>query len=385
MAVEFDPYYKWLGILPKDQPPHYYRLLGIEVFENDVQVIESAADRQLSFLRKYQSGEYASPCQKLLNEVSRARLCLLKSSTKSAYDATLREQLERDDPFAAIIDEFSEDALPPPQKARKKVRSGSSQKKAARNEFLIPAAVGGGLLILAVAVFVFFRGGRPNPPAAPRPDSPAPVIAAPANPVNRSLESPPDRKTTQNTTPPAFAKNIDLLPRLKPEHQLVGEWKIAPNRLETVGYLMSRQIKLPVDPPVGEYTIHLRGTRLETPGAEETLLGLIVVYGDRRALVAIDIGLKTGVSGIHLVDGIRWDNNQTALPGFQTQIGRPFDLDVIVREHGIEARVDGRTVIDWQGSPYQLSLGYGWTNSADGQLYFARQGMRSWRGVGFLG
>jgi hypothetical protein len=27
---EFDPYRKWLGIPPKDQPPHYYRLLGIE-------------------------------------------------------------------------------------------------------------------------------------------------------------------------------------------------------------------------------------------------------------------------------------------------------------------------------------------------------------------
>ena len=48
MAVEFDPYYKWLGILPKDQPPHHYRLLGIEVFEDDLQVIEAAADRQLS-------------------------------------------------------------------------------------------------------------------------------------------------------------------------------------------------------------------------------------------------------------------------------------------------------------------------------------------------
>jgi len=36
MAEDFDPYYKWLGILPKDQPPHNYRLLGIELFEEDL-------------------------------------------------------------------------------------------------------------------------------------------------------------------------------------------------------------------------------------------------------------------------------------------------------------------------------------------------------------
>ena len=31
----FDPYRKWLGIPPKDQPPNHYRLLGLELFETD--------------------------------------------------------------------------------------------------------------------------------------------------------------------------------------------------------------------------------------------------------------------------------------------------------------------------------------------------------------
>ena len=26
----FDPYHKWLGIPPKQQPPDHYRLLGVE-------------------------------------------------------------------------------------------------------------------------------------------------------------------------------------------------------------------------------------------------------------------------------------------------------------------------------------------------------------------
>lgn len=46
MADSFDPYHKWLGISPKDQPPNHYRLLGIELFEGVPDVIESAADQR---------------------------------------------------------------------------------------------------------------------------------------------------------------------------------------------------------------------------------------------------------------------------------------------------------------------------------------------------
>lgn len=89
----FDPYRKWLGIPTKDQPPNHYRLLSLEVFENDPDVIEGAADRVMAFLRQYQSGENAAAAAKLLNEVALARLCLLKASAKAQYDAKLREQL----------------------------------------------------------------------------------------------------------------------------------------------------------------------------------------------------------------------------------------------------------------------------------------------------
>ncbi len=40
----FDPYHKWLGIPKKEQPANHYRLLGITVFEPDLDVIEAAAD-----------------------------------------------------------------------------------------------------------------------------------------------------------------------------------------------------------------------------------------------------------------------------------------------------------------------------------------------------
>ena len=87
----FDPYYKWLGIAPKEQPANHYRLLGVNLFENDLDVIEGAADRQMAFVRQYQSGEHAIQAAKILNELALARLCLLKPATKAAYDAKLRQ------------------------------------------------------------------------------------------------------------------------------------------------------------------------------------------------------------------------------------------------------------------------------------------------------
>ena len=90
MSEGFDPYYSWLAIPPKDQPPTRYRLLGIELFENNFNVIESAADRQMAHLRTFQTGKQSALSQKLLNEVAAARLCLLNPAKKAAYDKQLR-------------------------------------------------------------------------------------------------------------------------------------------------------------------------------------------------------------------------------------------------------------------------------------------------------
>ena len=43
----FDPYHKWLGIPPKDQPPNHYRLLGLSLFESDPEVIRRLVTDQL--------------------------------------------------------------------------------------------------------------------------------------------------------------------------------------------------------------------------------------------------------------------------------------------------------------------------------------------------
>ena len=89
-----DPYYEWLGIPPKDQPPNHYRLLGLELFEENRSVIDAAANRQMSFIKEYQAGADSELSQKLLNELSAARLCLLSAPAKAAYDTQLRAQLK---------------------------------------------------------------------------------------------------------------------------------------------------------------------------------------------------------------------------------------------------------------------------------------------------
>jgi hypothetical protein len=93
MGTVFDPYRKWLGIPLWEQPANHYRLLGITPFENDPDVIEASADRQMAHIRNYQSGQHSELSQKVLNELANARVCLLNPEKKRAYDARFRIEL----------------------------------------------------------------------------------------------------------------------------------------------------------------------------------------------------------------------------------------------------------------------------------------------------
>ena len=99
----FDPYHKWLGIPHNQQPPNHYQLLGVGLFEEDPEVIERAADRQMGHLRTYRAGRYQALSQKLLNEVAAARVCLLKPQSKAKYDSTLHRQSAKPFPSAPPV------------------------------------------------------------------------------------------------------------------------------------------------------------------------------------------------------------------------------------------------------------------------------------------
>lgn len=90
MSKPFDPYYTWLGIRPEEQPPNHYRLLALQPFEDNLDTIEHAADARMAHLRTLQAGQHSTDCQRLLNEVAAAKICLLNPQRKAEYDNTLR-------------------------------------------------------------------------------------------------------------------------------------------------------------------------------------------------------------------------------------------------------------------------------------------------------
>ncbi|WP_254512523.1 hypothetical protein [Anatilimnocola floriformis] len=89
----FDPYLQWLGIEPSARPANHYSLLGLQLFEGDPAKIAAAADERMGLIRQFQSGPRGMHTQRLLNELSVAKLCLLSEASKSAYDVELHRQM----------------------------------------------------------------------------------------------------------------------------------------------------------------------------------------------------------------------------------------------------------------------------------------------------
>jgi hypothetical protein len=62
----------------------------LEIFESDLDVIDAAANRQMSYLKQVSTGAHAADSQKLLAEIAAARVCLLNPEKKAAYDQRLK-------------------------------------------------------------------------------------------------------------------------------------------------------------------------------------------------------------------------------------------------------------------------------------------------------
>ena len=57
-------------------------------------MIENAADIQMNYLHTCSTGKHVDLAEKLLNEMSAARICLLNTEKKAAYDVALRKKLD---------------------------------------------------------------------------------------------------------------------------------------------------------------------------------------------------------------------------------------------------------------------------------------------------
>jgi hypothetical protein len=108
---QFDPYHRWLGIPPSENPPSLYRLLGLVDFEDDDDVIQEASDRQMAHVKRHAGGPHAAESQRLMNELSGAKLTLLNPAKKQEYDDSLR--LIESPGAAKVTVEQSPAELPP--------------------------------------------------------------------------------------------------------------------------------------------------------------------------------------------------------------------------------------------------------------------------------
>lgn len=87
---DFDPYREWLEIAPSEQPPNYYRLLGLPTFETDAAAIARAADARELHLSQFVAGPHAELSAILIAHIAAAKQCLLEDSSKDRYDRQLR-------------------------------------------------------------------------------------------------------------------------------------------------------------------------------------------------------------------------------------------------------------------------------------------------------
>ncbi|MCH8923061.1 MAG: hypothetical protein IIA67_07935 [Planctomycetes bacterium] len=193
MADSFDAYHEWLGIAPREQPANHYRLLGIELYEAKPNVIDGAADRQMAHLRTFQTGPRRKLCQRLLNEVSAARVLLLDPEKKVAYDEQLRVKLaERDDPqprvakavplhqAAAVATPIAKPTYSAPLQAATspapQISSAPSRRRGRRKQSApwMALGIGGALLgiVVVIAAIAIKGGGEETADAEPAVRSP---------------------------------------------------------------------------------------------------------------------------------------------------------------------------------------------------------------------
>lgn len=172
MTDHFDPYHKWLGIPPAEQPPDLYRLLGTVRFEDDPDVIANAADQRMAHLRHFQAGPHGAESQRLLNEVAAARVVLLNAEKKASYDWEL--DLAQTAVEEAAIPPVVPPPLPPPIDGAAPPSLSIDDDP---EEYPLPPSL---------------TPVPPPPPAVPTPPTPVPIsYSTPPDDVEGSRESLP--------------------------------------------------------------------------------------------------------------------------------------------------------------------------------------------------
>jgi WD40 repeat protein len=410
MSEAFDPYYTWLGIPPEEQPPDHYRLLGLRTCEPNPDVISNAADRQMLMLRTFQAGPRSKESQKILNQISAAKVCLLDPNKKAAYDrqlgaaakvagdsmpaarAAAKPAARRKNPEPAV-------ATPVPQivvtsDTRPTIDRPAPQRPAWQNPVVVGSAIAAVLaLIIISAITLAVSSNKPGPPVAPpdqaSTDSPTvlanvepqqvatsdtPVVNAdqPANSIRTNPSTPPPN-VEPAPSPPAILpaevgpqpptgqrpvtitavneeqsnKPVDLLALVDTERDVKrGRFIRRENGLISVAGTMHIPYRLP-----DEYVLTAEVTRLQ----ENDALMIGQVIGGRTCMHMIDGFMSDGtLCGLELVDNQRLPENPTRRAGQLLTEDEPATIVYTVRQNQLTVTVDGKTVTHWDGDPHRL-------------------------------
>lgn len=176
---------------------------------------------------------------------------------------------------------------------------------------------------------------------------------------------PDDLQSTTIDTPPS-EESRNLLSLINTGKDAVaGEWKKVDGVLESPKRYGAR-IEIPFEPPA-EYELTVIATPLDEP--DGLILGQLADRHRFLALVNHNVQQDKAASALENVDGRNVGNNATTLMANLLQKDRPSQIIVTVRKESVTVRCDGRTIIDWQGKPEQLSLGDYWRTPNDNVLF----------------
>ncbi|MEQ8789364.1 MAG: hypothetical protein RIC55_23930 [Pirellulaceae bacterium] len=384
MSETFDPYYKWLGIPPEEQPPDHYRLLAIRRFESDPDVIDAAAEQRMTLLRNRQSGRYAAESQKLLNELSAARGCLLDAQRRGAYDAQLQRATGEVPlaapniatgrepgiaplpvaPLASPLDDLPSSDLPivDPLATSPSPHAGYYAPPKTPTAWPMLVAVGGlgvllvGISVLALGLGFHFLSGQSD-------ERPSSLTSKPATSVRREetppmpppavkptpIENTPTAPVVAENTPPTSAA-VDLLKQIDVDRDSVnGEFYFEDGAL-IVPEMRIAHLEL-ADPPPSNYRLELLAQRLTEGGS----LNVGLVCGDSEVAMVFD-AFNPKVSGLNLLDRRSADRNQSTKRGTTFDDDLPHRIVCTVRPGEIHVTCDGEQLVDWQGDTSRLQF-----------------------------
>ncbi|MFV1964717.1 MAG: hypothetical protein ACC628_04795, partial [Pirellulaceae bacterium] len=221
MEPDFDAYKTWLGIPPEEQPPDYYRLLGLTQYEDSRQRIVKASQLRLSHVSRFKNSERGRVAQKLASELSKATSCLLNPNRKQLYDQHLRIGI------GAVAAGEKGSAPPrrteprPPQRTaavadkpitvisvlegrRAKRRQGS------RKTVWVITSVGVALLLVAGMGLVFSRDSEvSSSQVAAKSPAPSPTVPSKRSPSELQEPDTPSDTIPKKPSPIAPAQSLD--------------------------------------------------------------------------------------------------------------------------------------------------------------------------------